>query len=152
MPQVVAAGTLIKRPEELVEFLADAIEKSNLPFESILKYDQDLVTEYPVVQIVPGAFDKQIGGTHTFELIIRADMYVMHGNMTESYVTRSLNDMLLATSVVQFLEGPNLSLDGRLVQGYVDNERPGVMPPRVSKGSAIVVTRLGYRAESRARF
>jgi len=148
----IVTPTTITRPEDLVEHLATRIADSDLPFGYVAKYDEQLIPEYPAVQVFSAPFSKEVHGTHTFLITVRADLYIMHGDMTQNYVTRSLADMQLATRLVNFLESPDLSLDGRLIAGWVENEVPGAMPPRTAKSASIVSTKLGYRGTSEARF
>jgi len=150
MPVVVV--DTITRPEHLVEYLADFIEGSNLGFAHVCKYNDYLIPEYPSVLIMGGTFNKELHGTHTFAVSIRADIYVYHAKLTEEYQTRSYNDMVLATNLVDFLEGPDLNLGERVIAGWIESEQPGVSPPRVRKSDAVISTRLSFQAIQETRF
>jgi hypothetical protein len=139
------------RPEDVVEFFADFIKKSNLPFEYVAKYNENLLPQYPAIQIMSGGFQKELHATHTFLLTLRADIYVMHAKLTESRATRSLNDLKLATQTVELIE-KDLTLGGRCIAGWVETERPGAIPPRTAKGEAVISTLLMWRGTQEGRF
>lgn len=141
----------ITRPEHLVEYIADKITGSSLGFRYVGKYNENLLPEYPAVQIFPGPVQKEIHGTHTFAIMLRADIYVLHAKMTEDRQTRSYNDMVLATNLVALLED-DLTMGDRVIAGWVESETPGVSPPRTRKGEAVVSTRISYQATQETRF
>lgn len=141
----------ITRPEELVEYFADLVAMSDLPFEYVSKYDERLIPAYPAVQIQPGVTDKDVHGTHTFIVALRAIFYVMHAKMTVDHRTRSLEDLQLATELVAVLE-ESMTLDGRVVTGWVDSETPAAFPPRGTKGDIVVGTRLTWNGLQETRF
>lgn len=143
--------TSLVRPEDVVEFLADYLNDSPLPLAYVAKYDEPLIPEYPAVQIMSGPLTKAVHGLHTWLLTLRADIYVMHARMTESRATRNYEDLVLTTQIVSYLER-DLKLGKRIIQGFVENETPGAMPPRSEKGAAIVSTRLGWIGTNEARF
>lgn len=139
------------RPEHIVEFLSQYLEQSEIPLEYVAKYDEPLLPKYPAVQIMSAPFDKQLHGTHTWSLTLRAIIYVMHARMTESRRTRNYEDLLLATQVVEYLES-DLKLGGRVIHSWVESETPGAVPPRTSRGAAVVSTRLTWFGVNEARF
>lgn len=141
----------ITRPEQLVEYLALVIEDSSLPFEYVSKYDEALIPEYPAVQVQPGVLDKDVHGTHTFIIGLRAILYVMHAKMTIDHRQRSLEDLQLATDLVALLES-DMRLGGRVIQGWVDSETPAAFPPRGRKGDIVVATRLTWNGLQETRF
>jgi hypothetical protein len=147
----VVTTDLITRPEQLVEYLAELVEESTLPFAYVAKYDESLIPEYPCVQIQPGTLDKEPHGTHTFMVALRATLYVMHAKMTVDHRTRSLEDLLLATQLVALLE-ESLTLGGRVIHGWVDTEVPAAFPPRSAKGDIVVGTRLTWSCIQETRF
>lgn len=147
----VVAASPITRPEELVEYFADLVIESTLPFAYVAKYDENLIPEYPCVQIQPGTLDKELHGTHTYIIALRATFYVMHAKMTVDHRTRSLEDLLLATDLVKLLE-QSLTLGGRVIHGWVDTEVPAAFPPRSSKGDMVVGTRLTWNGLQEVRF
>src|SRR6266550_8162276 len=141
----------ITRPEQLVEHFATMIEESTLPFEYVAKYDENLIPSYPCVQVASGTLDKEPHGTHTFQLVLRATLYVMHAKMTVDHRTRSLEDLLLATQLVGLIED-SLTLGGRVIHGWVDSETPAAFPPRSAKGDIVVGTRLTWTGLQETRF
>jgi hypothetical protein len=104
------------------------------------------------VLIMGGQYNKELHGTHTFAVTIRADIYVFHAKMTEDYQTRSYEDMLLATNLVAYLEAVDLTLGNRIIAGWVEGEIPGVSPPRVRKANPVISTRLSFQAIQETRF
>lgn len=133
----------------MVEFVADLLEDSDIDFRYVAKYDEQLIPEYPAVQVQPGATDKMLHGTHTFNLALRAYIYVMHSNLDDSKRVRSFEDLALATKVVSLLEN-DLSFGGRFIAGFVESENFGAMP--IAKDTAVVSTRLHFVAMSQSRF
>lgn len=149
MPIVTSAT--IERPEDVVEFLSDYLKDSSLPIEYVAKYDEPLLPKYPAVLVMSGQMQKDLHGTHTWLLTLRAEIYVMHAKMTVSRATRNYEDLVLATQIVNYLER-DLTLGRKIIAGWVENETPGAMPPRSAKGAAIVSTRLMWAGTTEARF
>lgn len=141
----------IERPEHVVEAIAAMLEESTLPLEYIAKYDEPLLPKYPAALVMAAPFKKDIHGTHTWLLTMRAEIYIMHAKMTEKRATRNKEDLQLATRVVAFLE-LDMSLGQRLIHSFVESEVPGAMPPRTEKGAAVVSTRLAWQGIAEARF
>lgn len=147
----VVAVERLTRPEHVVEYLAGFLADSTLPLAYIAKYDERLLNEYPAALVVSGGHEKEIHGTHTWLITLRADIYIMHAKLTEDRATRNKTDLELATSVVALLE-EDLSLGQRIIAGFVEREIPGAMPPRTAKGSAVVSTRLSWAGTVEGRF
>ena len=147
---VVTEG-LITRPEQLVDVLHDLLKDSDIPFEYYSKYDEDLIPAYPAVQIQPGTLDRDLGGTHTFNIGLRALIYVLHGDMTVSRQVRTHEDLLLVTRVAQLLED-NMTLDNQIIHGFVEDETPTALPPRKRGGSIIISTRMSWIGLVKTRF
>ncbi len=142
---------VLNRPEHVVEYLANYLSRSDIAIAYIAKYDEPLLPEYPAVLVMSSQFTKEYHGTHTWLLTLRAEMYVMHALMTESRATRNLNDLKLATEIVSYIE-QDMTLGGRVIHSWVEDEKPGVMPPRGEKGAAVVSTRLSWQGITEARF
>lgn len=142
---------VLLRPEHVVEFLAQYIEESQLGFKTINKYDEFNRQEYPAIQILAGLFTKELHATHTWAIGLKAEIYVMHAKMSEDRASRNLNDLILASETVEYLES-DMTLGGRIIQGWVESEIPGVMPPRGSRSDAVVSTRLAWSGISQERF
>lgn len=152
----------ITRPEELVEHFADLIQGSLLPFAYVAKYDENLIPEYPAVLIQPGVFSKEVEGLYSFLYDLRAIIYVLHAKMTVSKQRRSLEDLQLATALVELLEADmtlgqyqdldTLEYHNRIIFGYVEQELAAALPPRTEKSDAVVGTRLTWRGINKVRF
>lgn len=149
MPTVTVSP--ITRPEDLIKFLSDYLVDSTIPVNSVIKYDEALLSDYPAIQIMPGQFQKDLHGTHTWLLTFRVEIFVMHSKMTLSRTTRTEEDLALATQVVAYLER-DLSFGGRIIAGFVESETPNAMPPRSNKGAPIISTRLVWAGTTEARF
>lgn len=150
MSSILAIQT-ITRPEDVVEFLAGLLDDSPLPLEYVAKYDEPLLPKYPAALVMSAPLQKEIHGTHTFLLTLRAEIYVMHAKMTEARSTRNREDLKLATQIVAYLEN-DMSLGRRLVASWVESETPGAMPPRTAKGATVVSTRLAWQGIAETRF
>jgi len=148
---VVTDSSKIYRPEELVEYFAEIIEESTLPFEYVAKYDEQLTPGYPAIQIQPGVFDEEPHGTHTRLITLRAFIYIMHAKLTLDRRTRTLEDLVLATQTKYFLE-EDVTLGGRIIHGFVDNDSPAAFPPRARKGDAVVGTRMTWTGAQEIRW
>jgi hypothetical protein len=152
MPVVAVTPTTITRPEELVEYLANLFqEQSEFDFGYIAKYDEKMYPKYPAIHIMAANFDKTLHSTATFLIGMRAAIHILHANMKEDRQTRNYEDLRLATQVVEFLES-DMTLGGHVIHGFVENEVPGVLPPRVTKGDAVISTRLNWMGISQRRF
>jgi hypothetical protein len=148
---VVTTPTTITRPEELVEFLAEYLDQPSFGFAYIAKYDEKLIPNYPAVHIQAANFDKTLHTTNQFLIGLRAMIHVMHANMNHDRQTRNYEDLVLATQVVNYLEG-DMTIGGHVIYGFVENEVPGVLPPRVTKGEAIISTQLSWMGIALRRF
>ena len=153
MPVVAVTPSNITRPEELIEFLADMFEDAlpTLGFEYVAKYDEKLIPKYPAIHVQAAAFDKQLHSTATFLVGMRAAIHVLHGSLALDRQTRTYEDLRLATKVVDFLEA-DMTLGEHVIHGFVESEIPGALPPRVTKGEAIISTRLNWFGISERRF
>lgn len=142
----------ITRPEHLVEYLAQIFEdQMSPPFNYISKYDEKLIPDYPCLQVQPGPSSKELHGTHTFQIYLTVHMYIMHDTLTVSRRVRSLEDLQFATQVVEFLES-DISLGGRVIDGFISDEAPAVVPPHSPKTPAMVSTRLTWVGKTQTRF
>lgn len=145
--------TLIYRPEEAVEMIADTIEENaeRLEIQFVGKYDERLLPRYPAVNVSSGQLTKEVHATHTFALTLRCLIWVYHANMTMTHKERSLEDLLLATSLVSLLED-DPTFNGKLIFGFVSAEIPGVIAPRAGRGEPIVGTRIEWEGVTQQRF
>lgn len=140
------------RPEHLVEYLADLLENSMLPFSFVGRYEETLYPSYPAVLVQPGNFQKDLHGTATFLVTLRATLFIMHADLTQSKRTRSLEDCLLATQTIQLIEGNDLTLGGHVIQGHVESDVFAPLPPRSAQSPAVISTRLQWQGITETRF
>lgn len=144
---------MFTRPEEVVEYLSGrlATKQSEYGVLYIGKYDEKKIPGYPAVVVSAGPLAKAIHGTRTFQIELRAFLWVYHGKATLTYAERSLADLALATQVVDFVEA-DMTLGGNAIHSYVESETPGVLQPRSAKSDLIVGTRLVHWTLSQKRF
>lgn len=149
----VAETVLFSRPEEVTEYFLDDLRASAsiLGLEFVGGYSEKLVPAYPAVVVVAGTFDKEVHATHTYLVTLRCLFYVYHGAMTQTHANRSLADLQLATSVVDFIER-DLTLGGQIIHGHVESEVPGAGQANSRKSDIIVSTRLSWEGISERRF
>lgn len=141
----------ILRPEVLVEHMADIIGDELTDFKFVSKYDENLIPDYPCVQIQPGETSREFHSTGTFLVYLRAFVYVMHDTFTQTKRVRSREELLLVTKVVDFLHN-DITLGGRVIDGFVQNETPAVLPPRKKGGDMVVTTRIDWVCKNQKRF
>ena len=151
-PVVAAIPANLTRPEDVVEFFGQMFaEASEFDFGYIAKYDEKMFPKYPSLHIQAANFDKTLHSTATFLIGMRCAFHVLHADMNENRITRNYEDLRLATQVVDFLES-DMTLGGHVIHGFVESEVPGVLPPRVTKGDAVISTRLNWMGISQRRF
>lgn len=144
---------LITRPEEVVELLANLIEQNSGPLgvEFVGKYDEKMLPRYPSVVVSAGPFSKEVHGTHTFALELRAIIWVYHANLTLTHAQRSKEDLELATSLVALIEDDK-TFEEQLIFSFVESETPGVIAPRAGRGEPVVGTRLNWMGVTQQRW
>jgi hypothetical protein len=148
---VVTIPDKITRPEDLVEFFEQFFAAGPFSLEYIAKYDEELIPKYPALHIQAAPFDKTLHSTHTFLVALRASIHILHANFMVDRQTRNYQDLKLASQVVDYLEN-DMTLGGKVIQGWVESETPGVLPPRVTKADAVVSTRLNWLGMQQRRF
>jgi hypothetical protein len=144
---------LFSRPEEVTEFFLEELrENANLlGIEFVGGYGERILPSYPAVVVNAGTLDKELHGTHTYLITIRALVYVYHAQMTITHASRSLADLQLASTVVDFLER-DLTLGDRIINGFVVSEVPGATQVNARKSDVVVSTRLTWEGISERRF
>lgn len=149
---IVAQGQFT-RPEEIVEYFKEDFEDNagSLGIEFVGAYNERLLPRYPAIVLSAGSVDKELHATHTFLMRIRVFVYVYHAQMRLNDAQRSLEDLKLSSDVVQFMER-DMSLGGKIVQGWVETEFPGARQVDVTKGLVVVGTRLTWMGISERRF
>lgn len=143
---------MFSRPEEVVEALYDKlIQRGELGLAFVGRYDEKKIPEYPAVVLSAMPLEKEVHGTHTFNIQIRINLWVYHSKVNETHATRSLNDLLLATAIVNFLEA-DINLSGNVIHGFVESETPGIMQSGTTKTTLVIGTRLVYWCITQSRF
>jgi hypothetical protein len=144
---------LYSRPEEVTEYLLEELREnaSLLGLEFVGAYGERLVPSYPAVVVSAGPLDKEIHGTHTYLVTLRVIFFVYHSAMAITHASRSLEDLKLATQVVDFVEKDG-TLGGRIIQGWVATEVPGASQINSRKSDVVVSTRLAWEGISERRF
>lgn len=141
------------RPEELLDHFNNLFEshKEQLGLAYVATQDENLIPEFPAVEIVMGPVSRRVHGTHRFYVIFEATFWIYHANYEETHAQRNRTDMELATHVVEFLHLPanrRLELDtnyGLITgSGFVRQEVPGFI---VADRNRVVATRLSWLGE-----
>lgn len=148
---VVATPTIILRSEDLVEYISNLIDNSDLPFAYIAKYNERLIPKYPSVQIQPGGLTEEPHSTHTRLVTMHAFLYVMHAKMSVSHQSRALEDLLIVTQLKGLIE-QDVTFGGRIIHGFVDEEIPAVFPPRSPKSDIVIGTRMSWTGIQQRRW
>lgn len=149
------------RPEELLVAFKRLFEvqKGTLGFQYVATQDENLLPEYPALQIAVGGVTREDHGTQRFLLTFEMSFWIFHANFEATHATRTIEDMELATNVVRFLHLPNnralresdLSED-KIVggSGRVVSEEPGLTAR--ANGSGVVTTRLVWNGQSQVNY
>lgn len=154
------------RPEEVLVRLIELFEtaKGILGLRYVATQEESMIPEYPCIQIASEPILREIHGTYTFQHTFVFVLWVYHANMEVGLAKRTIEDMQLATSVVEFLHRPDVRLlrddaaahgaygtaQDRLIHSYVSLESPGMIA--FDKTSRIVTTRLLWLATVQERF
>jgi hypothetical protein len=143
----------------LVDMVAErfAARSGPLGISYVGTYNEKIIPKYPAVIIVPGGKSKTLHATHTFQTVSTLFLYIYHANLTLTKRERSKADLQLVALVEAELESDmgwqeNGNGTRRIIQGWVEEEEPGVLQPRASKGDAVICTRLTWRCISQRRF
>ncbi|SRR6266576_1073845 len=144
---------LFVRPEEITEYFRDDLRNnaSALGIEFVGAYGEKLLPSYPAVVVSAGDTEKEVHGTHTYIVTLRCNFFVYHASMNLTHASRSLEDLKLATTVVDFIER-DPTLGDKIVHGFVISELPGISQLNSRKTDAVVSTRLSWQGISERRF
>jgi hypothetical protein len=148
----------LARPEDVLVEWKDRLEgaKGILGFRSVILGESDLLMEYPCCQIVGEPVTRNYVSTQYFQVLFQAALWVYHAALDDTHQQRTIDDMKLATKVVQFLhQEDNRHLRdetgaNQLIFSYVLNELPGRI--RRVGSPDIITTRLLWQGESRITF
>lgn len=135
------------RPEEVVEAFRTLFNahKEQLGFAYVALNDEVLIPEYPALLITTDQMERVIHAMQQFEVTFNLTFWVYHAQLSDSHQQRTIDDMKLATGVVQFIH-MNRTLSGRLIFSFVDSELPGFTATET--GPNIITTRLGWNGKS----
>lgn len=149
---------MFTRPEQVIEYWREHFElhKDMLGLRTIASYEATSIGEFPALSISGVRMSKDLHGIRTYLYTWRCWFYVMHNQATLDRTRRSIEDLLLASDVVRFIESNKELKDEdhptkRVLFSYISDEEPGVVDPFTS-GSLIVSTRLSWVATSEGRF
>lgn len=145
------------RPEEALVDLRDRLRlnKEALGFKEVYLGEDIERLEFPSLQIIGDPAGRDIEGTQQFKVVFLATIWIYHADLMVGHEQRTIDDMKLATKVVQFLHQPNnrrLTVDGddKLIFSYIMTEIPGRIKPE--DGPSIIATRLTWTGETRVPF
>ena len=140
------------RPEELLIILYDFLEQNNheLGFEYIKVGDGQILPMYPAALLVPSGVDRDLHGTHYFLTGLFVELVVMHGNLQQNRMERTIDDLRYATKVVNIIHGKGLTLmDERIHKSFVQKEEPATIS---TENITAIGTSLTIFAEVREAF
>jgi hypothetical protein len=143
---------------ELIDMVVARLEAQSGPLgiKFVGAYEEKLIPRFPAVVVVPGGQAKTFHGTHTFQINATLYFYIYHANLTLTKRERSKADLQLVSKLETELDSDMGWTDEtgsrRVIQGWVEQEEPGILQPRASKGDAVICTRLTWRAISQRRF
>jgi hypothetical protein len=140
------------RPEELLVIVESFVQQQNheFGFEYIKIGDGQLLPVYPCALVVPAGVERRLHGTHYFLTTLNVDLLVMHGNLEQNRMDRTIADLELATKVVTMLHDKGLTfLDSRIHKAYVATEEPATIS---TENITAIGTSLTIAAEVREAF
>lgn len=113
--------------------------------------DEQVLPKYPAVVCSAGPRNKTLHATHTWQVELRTIIWVYHANLGVDHRTRSNEDLMLVEAIESLLE-LDLSFGDTVINGYIENEQPGVFQPQSQKGKLVVGTRMTHYVLTQARF
>lgn len=136
--------------DHIYTMLDDA--RASLGLRYIAQNDESLIPQYPAVLIQTDRLEREHHATRQFAITFHIDLWIFHAELTASSAVRSRKDIELATAVKRLLHS-NYTLDGHVIDSYVDGEFPGVMARIIDSNLVTVVTtRLTWRGRNVAPF
>jgi hypothetical protein len=140
------------RPEELITLLNELIEQNNheFGFEYIVSGDGQLLPAYPACLVLYDGVARDLHGTHYFLTTLSTQIVIMHGDLMQNRMERTMADLALATKVVTMIHGEGLRLkDPRIHKAYVAQEEPATVS---TENITAIGTSLTVFAEVREAF
>lgn len=150
---------MYSRPEEVLKDFKERFtaHAGLLGFRYVATQEENLIPEYPAMQISMGGLTREDHGTQRFLLTFEASFWIYHANFESTHATRNIEDMELATAVVRFLHQRELralnnGTEDKLIggSGRVVLEQPGLINREI--GARIVTTRLGWMGLSQVNY
>lgn len=150
---------MYSRPEELLKDFRERFEaqKGLLGFVFVATQDENLLPEYPAIQISVGSVTREDHGTQRFLLTFEMSFWIYHANLESTHATRTIEDMELATNVVRYLHqrdvrALNDGTEDKLIggSGRIVQEEPGLTLRE--SGSRVVTTRLIWNGQSQVNY
>jgi hypothetical protein len=146
------------RPEEVLVEWRDRLDanKEKLGLQSVILGESDLLLQYPCCQIVGEPVSRDYVSTQYFQVFFQAALWIYHAALGDTHQQRTIDDMKLATQVVQFMHQPanrvlkDTNGSDRLIFSHVSSELPGQI--RQQSKPSIITTRLLWIGESRVLF
>lgn len=152
---------LIDDQWKIIDMVTERLEarSGTLGLKFVGSYDEKRIPRYPAIVIVPGARDKEIHGTNTFQVVVELQLYVYHADLTLTKRERSKEDLKLVANIETELEkdygwqiNPADTSTKRIVFGYISSVEPGAIQPRTNKSNMVISTRMTWRALTQRRF
>jgi hypothetical protein len=150
------------RPEEVAQRFEDIFNanKELLGFATVAFNLENLIVEYPAIDLTMPNILRQVHGTKKFFVVFEMSFWIYHANYEQTHAQRSMEDLVLATNVVRFLHqshirrledpadpGPNKN---KLIDSWVASEIGG----RVARQdrSGIITTRLIWQGQTEVNY
>jgi len=141
-------------PEDVIGDLKDRIDayRGQLGLAYVTLGEETLIPEFPALFITAGQIDREIHATQQFKVTFHATVIVFHARLDIGHQQRTVEDMEIATAVVEFLHLPknrrlvDTSGANKLIFSYVHREQPGYL--EVGQGPMVVATQLSWAGES----
>jgi hypothetical protein len=136
--------------DQVMEWMKDKLtERTEFGFKYIDYGDpDDIIPATPAVIITNNPTERQLHGTHTFNILLSLDLWVLHADGTVGAAQRRIDDIKLCNQIQDFLD-EHMNLDGNIVQGWVSGQSPGILR---RKGALFVSTRITWDGISQSRF
>ena len=136
--------------DQVMAWMKDEFTKHpELQFEYVDYGDpDDIIPGFPAIIITNNPTVRRLGGTHTFNIELSVDLWVLHANGNASTAQRRMEDIQLCNQIQAFLD-LNMRLDNNIIQGWVSGQSPGLLARR---GTLIVATRMTWDGVTQSRF
>ena len=145
-------ATPVTNLKDAVDMIVECLEESaEVVLGYIGKNDELRLPRYPAVVVTAAGRDKEVGGTHKFDITLRLNLWVYHAKMTEGHATRSQADLELVDVIESALE-KDMTFNDRIIFGFIENEQPGLMQARKNVGDVVVGTKMSWIGVTRKMF